>query len=167
MHRKISGLQSLQGTFSSHEAQGGVSPVHHSLHKESRREEGLSANLYVTCAQEAKSSSLLLWCSQQWHRSSYRICIPLKAEILDFISQGGLLATSPPPLQTLLNLKVLFWRLKILPLPQQEELPSPLVCGQPTWVPLLAAGSSFHLSVSKGRTQLCFHTENFWERCLH
>lgn len=72
----------------------------------------------------------------------------------------GTISSSPPPLQTMLEFKSLFWRLKILPLPQPEALPSPILWGQPAWVPLLAAGSSFPLSMSKGRTQLCFHTEN-------
>lgn len=61
--------------------------------------------------------------------------MPLRAEILDFISQGGLLATSPLALQTMLEFKSFFWRLKILPLLQQEALPSLILRGQPAWVP--------------------------------
>lgn len=55
-------------------------------------------------------------------------------------------------------------RLKILPLPQQEALPSPILWGQPAWKPLLAASSSFPLPMSKGRTQLqstvCINVQN-------
>lgn len=62
--------------------------------------------------------------------------------------------TSPCPLHTTLEFKSLLWRLKILPLPQQEALPCPILWGQAAWEPLLAAGSSFPLPMSKGRTQL-------------
>lgn len=71
--------------------------------------------------------------------------------------------TSPCPLHTTLEFKSLLWRLKILPLPQQEALPSPILWGQAAWEPLLAAGSSFPLPMSKGRTQLkstvCIHVQ--------
>lgn len=104
----------------------------------------------MICGQEAKSSSPLPRCSQQHHRCYYRIYIPLQAEILDFISQRELLVL----LHTMLEFKTLLCRLKILPLPQQGGLPSLILWGQPLWEPLLAAGSSFPLPVSKGRTRL-------------
>jgi len=132
MHREIWELQSLLGTLSSHGAKAGVSLVHRSRRKESSGVEALLANLYRNPhagSQEQLPSSKMQPAMKQ---RVLQYLHPSQGRVMpDFISQRRPSASSPPPLQTVLQLQSLLWRLEILPLPQQAALPSPTLRPQP------------------------------------
>lgn len=124
---------------------------------------GFPEKLSVICGQEAKSrSSPLPRCSQQHWRCYYRNLLPSLDRNSGFHLSERSTSLSSTPQNA--RIQILQCRLKILPLPQQEALPSPILWGQPAWKPLLAASSSFPLPMSKGRTQLqstvCINVQN-------